>query len=84
VSLELDLRVNGEAIGTIRIVHAVSCLACRHPNGHPEHEYLGDVREIRPGRVIGRKDFVSHNPNQGAWELIQKLLDQQPRRTWKP
>lgn len=84
MSLEVDLRVNGEVIGTIRIVHTVGCLACRHPNGHPEHEYFGTVREVQPGQIISRKDFVSHNPNQGAWALIQKLLDLQPRRAWKP
>lgn len=83
MSLELDLRVNGEVIGTIRINHGVGCLACFGRTPSDLHEYIGRVQEVRPSEITSRVDIVSHDPRHGAWDLVDKFLQLQPKATWK-
>ncbi|MDV2475133.1 hypothetical protein F8M49_21105 [Rhodococcus zopfii] len=85
MSLELALRVNGEVIGTIRATHAPACITCRSRPGRTRHTYEAEIREINPdGEVTRHASVVRHTPELGAWSLIQDILDQHPKRAWKP
>lgn len=83
MSLKLDLRANGELIGTIRANHAPGCLACFSRPHATRHEYVTEIREICADVEVARKvSTTRHAPELGAWALIQAILDQHPKRAW--
>lgn len=79
MSLELELRVNGKLIGTIDV---------RRQLDDPSRErplYRANVREIHASgkEVTGRANWIEHDPQQGAWELIRAVLEEHPKGAWR-
>lgn len=84
MSLDLELRVNGALIGTIRATHVTSCRACNIRPHAVRHDYLTEVREICSNNEIrSRTSVVKHTPELGAWGLIHAILDAHPKGSWK-
>lgn len=78
MSLHVEMRVNGEIIGTIEARRYLSQEGREHPI------YGTEVREVsKTGTVTGRRAIVEHDPEDGAWVLVQKILDQHPKRSWE-
>ncbi|MCQ4119905.1 hypothetical protein [Rhodococcus tibetensis] len=71
VALHLDLKVNGKTIGTFEAVN-IPFLGTEG-----KARYRVDLRRIKDsGEVQGTTAMVDHNPDDGAWELLRKSLEQ--------
>lgn len=73
--LSVEMKINGKPIGTVE--------ATRHPEfddgdtarywTHMDHD-----RRATHGDQTGRSRFITHKPEDGAWELVRKILTDPP------
>lgn len=67
--LSFELKVNHRVVGT---VEASRVLGSERDG---TVEYWAKVRHEMPNEVRGKTTLVRHNPDDGAFELVRKVLD---------
>ena len=71
--LTVDLKINGDLIGHMYIVNVSHLLE--------DSEYEYTIYD-----VAGRKcttDFIEHKRSEGAWELVQRIINREKKKTKK-
>lgn len=84
--ISVELKVNDTVVGTLGIEHARTCRSCTDPDHlGSRHRYLVQIHELSNGstRTMVWSDWVSHDPAQGAWALVQDALNRYPKAAWR-
>jgi len=83
--ISVELKVNDTVVGTLEAEHVPSCRACTEPGYRgSRHRYFVVVTQLSGGEERARgARWISHDPDQGAWALIQDALNLHPKEAWR-